>query len=132
MSFVLRLNGAQVAISGGWNPKMFGKITGTSYPKRIAQDYTWSNGGYTLAWEADPGPTPEQVAAAAAAAAQAAADEAAVAAARTEAVVQYLRDHTPAEVEAYVQTNVTDLASARQMLKKFGVVLCVLAKQNFR
>lgn len=51
---------------------------------------------------------------------------------KADSVIQYLRDHTPAECEAYVQTNVTDLASARAMMKKFAVVLCVLAKQNLR
>lgn len=71
-------------------------------------------------------------AAAAARAAQAAADTAARDEARADTVVQYLRDHTPAECAAYVQTNVTDLASARQMLKKFAIVLCVLAKQTLR
>ena len=73
-------------------------------------------------------PTPEQSAAAQqAAAAQAAKEEA-----KADNVVQYLRDHTPAECEAYVQANVTDLASARDLLKKFAVVLCVLAKQTLR
>lgn len=52
--------------------------------------------------------------------------------AKADTVVQYLRDHTTAECEAYVQANVTDLASARQMLKKFAVALCILAKQNLR
>ncbi len=62
--------------------------------------------------------------------------ETAAAAAHTEAkadnVVQYLRDHTTAECEAYVQTNVTDLASAKALMKKFAIVLCVLAKQSLR
>jgi hypothetical protein len=79
-----------------------------------------------------PPPTAEELAARAAVIAQATADAAAKSIAKADTVVQYLRDHTPAEVEAYVQTNVTDLASARQMMKKFAVVLCVLAKQAFR
>jgi hypothetical protein len=73
-------------------------------------------------------PTPEQIAAAA----LAAADADAKAAAKADSIVQYLRDHTPAECEAYVQANVTDLASARALMKKFAVVLCVLAKQSLR
>ena len=73
-------------------------------------------------------PTPEQIAAAA----QAAIDATARAEAKADSVVQYLRDHTPAECEAYVQTNVTDLASARALMKKFAVVLCVLTKQSLR
>jgi hypothetical protein len=64
--------------------------------------------------------------------AQEVADDAAKASAKADTVVQFLRNHTPAEVEAYVQANVTDLASARQMLKKFAVVLCVLARQTLR
>ena len=48
--------------------------------------------------------------------------------ARAEPVIQYLRTHTPDECEAYVQANVTDLATARQMLRKFAVALCVLAR----
>lgn len=75
-----------------------------------------------------PPPTAEQLAAAA----QAAADAEAKAEAKTDNVIQYLRDHTPAECEAYVQAQVTDLASARQMLKKFAVALCVLVKQSLR
>jgi len=75
-----------------------------------------------------PPPTPEQVAAAA----QAAADEEAKAEAKADNVVQYLRDHTPAECVDYVNTNVTDLASAKQLMKKFAVVLCVLSKQSLR
>lgn len=75
-----------------------------------------------------PPPTAEQVAEEA----RQVALEDAKTAAKADNVVRYLRDHTPAEVEAYVQTNVTDLASARQMMKKFAVVLCVLSKQNFR
>jgi len=70
---------------------------------------------------APPPPTAEQVA-----------DATAKAEAKADNVVQYLRDHTPAECEAYVQANVTDLASARALMKKFAVVLCVLAKQTLR
>lgn len=59
-------------------------------------------------------------------------DAAAKTSAKADNVVQYLRDHTPAEVEAYVQANVTDLASAKQLMKKFAVVLCVLTKDSLR
>ena len=41
------------------------------------------------------------------------ADAQARGAAKADGVVQFLRDHTPAECEDYVQTNVTDLATAR-------------------
>lgn len=83
-----------------------------------------------------PEPTAEEIAAAAAAAAALKAEQEADRIARNEAredaVIQYLRDHTPAECVSYVNTNVTDLASAKDLLKKYAVILCVLAKQNFR
>lgn len=79
-----------------------------------------------------PPPTAEALAAIAAREARQAADSAAREAAKADTVIQYLRDHTPAECEAYVQANVTDLASARALMKKFAVALCVLAKQNLR
>lgn len=60
------------------------------------------------------------------------ADVAARTAAKADNIVQYLRDHTPAECEAYVQANITDLASARAFLKKVAVVMCVLSKQSLR
>lgn len=60
------------------------------------------------------------------------ADQEASTTAKNNTVVQYLRDHTPVEVEAYIQTSVTDLSSAKTMLKHFGVLLCVLAKRNLR
>lgn len=77
-------------------------------------------------------PTAEDVVAFLAPSAQEAAEAEAHAEAKADAVVQYLRDHTPAECEDYVQANVTDLASARALMKKFAVVLCVLAKQSLR
>lgn len=52
--------------------------------------------------------------------------------AKADNVVQYLRDHTVAECVQYVETNVTNLASAKDMLKRFAAVLCVLCKQEFR
>lgn len=60
----------------------------------------------------------------------------AVAQAKSEAqadnIVQYLRDHTPAECAQYVQDNVTDLASAKAFLKKVAIVLCVLSKESLK
>lgn len=60
----------------------------------------------------------------------------AVAQAKAEAqadnIVQYLRDHTPAECVQYVQDNVTDLASAKAFLKKVAIVLCVLSKESLK
>ena len=52
--------------------------------------------------------------------------------AKADNIVQYLRDHTPAECEQYVQTNVTDLPTAKAFLKKVAVVLCALSKESLR
>ncbi len=79
-----------------------------------------------------PPPTPEEVAQREAYEAVVAADQAAHVAAKANPVIQYLRDHTPAEVEAYIDSNVTDPASTKAMLKHFGVALCVMSKRNFR
>jgi hypothetical protein len=68
-----------------------------------------------------------------AAIAQAEADAEAKIAAKADTVVQYLRDHTPAEVDAYILSAVADLPpSARQMFRKMGLMLCVLSKQSLR
>ena len=77
-----------------------------------------------------PPPTAAKLAARVALVAQREADLAAKETVTTDAVIQYLRNHTPAECEAYVQAQVTDLASARQLLKKFAIILCVLAKES--
>ena len=63
MSYVLKQNNEQIAISGGWNPFLFGNLTQTSFPKSVTQDYVWENGDYWLGWIPDPeppAPTPEQ------------------------------------------------------------------------
>lgn len=52
--------------------------------------------------------------------------------AKDDTIVQYLRDHSPAECAQYVQNNVTDLASAKAFLKKVAVVLCALSKESLR
>jgi hypothetical protein len=53
MSFVLTKNGTQIAVSGGWNPAMFGKMTGTSFPADVLLDYTWTNEEFDLRWQDD-------------------------------------------------------------------------------
>lgn len=73
----------------------------------------------------EPVKTAEQIAAVAAQEALAAAK----AEAKADAIVQYLRDHTPAECAQYVQDKVTDLASAKAFLKKVAAVLSVLSKE---
>lgn len=53
MSFVLKQNDEQIAISSLWHPKLFGSHTGTSYPNAVTQDYIWENGEYWLGWVDD-------------------------------------------------------------------------------
>lgn len=53
-------------------------------------------------------------------------------AAQADTVIQFLLTHTPAECSAFVGTNVTNLATAVNMLQKFSIALCVLAKSNLR
>ncbi len=45
-------------------------------------------------------------------------------------VVQYLRTHTPAEAAAYVTNNVSDLASARNVLSKLAMICAYLARER--
>lgn len=57
---------------------------------------------------------------------------AAKAEAKADNIVQYLRDHTPAECAAYVQDNVNTLADAKTILGKFAMALSVLSKESLR
>lgn len=64
MSYVLKQNGEQIAISGGWNPVMFGNHTKTSFPSLVDQSFVWAHDGFDLRWVDDPPPappTPEQL-----------------------------------------------------------------------
>lgn len=76
--------------------------------------------------------TPAEAAAKAALDAQQLDDAQARASAKTEAVIQYLVTHTPAECDAYVHANVTNLATAVNLLGKMAMALCVLSKREFR
>ena len=49
---------------------------------------------------------------------------------RNDATIAFLRTHTPAEVEAWVAANVTDLASARFVLSKIAMVVAYLARER--
>jgi hypothetical protein len=69
-------------------------------------------------------PTPEEVAAADAAAKNKADKEAA----QADAVVKFLAAKSPAEVYAKVQSDVTDLASAKVLIGKLAVAVSVLAR----
>jgi hypothetical protein len=49
--------------------------------------------------------------------------------AKADAVVAYMMTHTPAECAGYVNTNVTSLATAKDLLSKFAIALCVISKR---
>jgi hypothetical protein len=66
-------------------------------------------------------PTPEQLAAAEQKAAM-----------QADVVLAYLASHTPAECAAYVQANVTNLATAVSMLSKMVMVLSIIAKERLQ
>lgn len=44
--------------------------------------------------------------------------------------IQFLRTHTPAECAAWVNTNVTDLATAKSVLSKLAMVVAYLARER--
>jgi len=52
--------------------------------------------------------------------------------ARADAVINYLVTHTPAEINNYIQANVTDLASAKKVLAKLAVAVSVIARNELR
>lgn len=103
---------------------------------RVVGQYAVVQAGYAEEWlddgHPDLLPTAEEQAAEAAAEAARVALIAAKAEAKADNIVQYLRDHTPAECAQYVQGNVTDLASAKAFLKKVAIVLCALSKESLR
>jgi hypothetical protein len=49
---------------------------------------------------------------------------------RNDGTIQFLRTHTPAECEAWVQANVTDLATAKNVLGKLAMVVAYLARER--
>ena len=68
----------------------------------------------------------------AAAAAQAAQDVTDIAAVKDDATVRYLTTHTPAQCYTKVQTDVTDLASAKVMLGRLAMALSVIGRNTLR
>jgi hypothetical protein len=52
--------------------------------------------------------------------------------AKADQVIQYLANHTPAEINNYIQANVTDLASAKKVLAKLAVAVSVIARNELR
>ena len=59
-------------------------------------------------------------------------EDAARQAASADAFVQNFIKSTPAEVTGYIDTNVTDLASAKTVLKKMALMLLLLARREYR
>ena len=49
---------------------------------------------------------------------------------RADTTLQYLRTHTPNEAAAWVMTNVTDLASAKNVLSKLAMICAYLARER--
>ena len=71
-------------------------------------------------------PTSAQVAAAA----ELAARDTIRASLRNDSGIQALRNRTPAQVDAWIDNNVTDLASARTVLKLLARVVALLARER--
>jgi hypothetical protein len=46
--------------------------------------------------------------------------------------VQFLRTHTPLEAAAWIQANVNDLATAKNVLAKIGMVVAYLARERLQ
>lgn len=63
---------------------------------------------------------------------QATADSAAAVTIKADTFVQNFIAMTPAEVSAYIDANVTDLASAKSVIEKMGIMLLLLARREFR
>jgi hypothetical protein len=61
-----------------------------------------------------------------------AAAEAAKASVKADGFVGNFIAMTPAQVEAYVQTNVTNLATAKDVIAKMGIMLLLLARREFK
>jgi hypothetical protein len=59
-------------------------------------------------------------------------EDQAKAAAKADAFVQQFVEMTPAQVAAWFDANVTDLASARLAMKRMAIMLLLLAKREFR
>ena len=67
-----------------------------------------------------------------AAAAQAVADQSAKAEAKADATIKYLVTHTPAQIAAKVDADITNLAAAKAYIAKLAVAVSVLAREELR
>lgn len=58
MSYILKRNNVQLAISFSWNTIFFSRLTNTSFPKEVTKDFVWEHDDYWLGWVDDPEPIP--------------------------------------------------------------------------
>lgn len=84
------------------------------------------DGQWTQVWNQEPA-TAEQIAERTKAAADAADKESV----RVDSFVQNFVGMTPAQVSAYIDANVTNLASAKSVIDKLALMVLVLAKREF-
>lgn len=88
---------------------------------------TLVNGTWTQVWSVVPASAGEIAARQAKAA-----DEAAKATVKADSFVGNFIAMTPAQVETYVQNNITNLATAKDVIAKMGVMLLLLARREFK
>jgi hypothetical protein len=51
---------------------------------------------------------------------------------KADTLVQQFISKTPAQINAYINSQVTDLASAKDMLKIFGKILLIVARREYK
>lgn len=96
--------------------------------KNVVQgDYVWNGNRLDQAWtETDA--SAEEVAKRQ----QLAADLAAVESAKLDTTLQYLITHTPAEIYAKIQSDATDLSSAKDILGRLAIAVSLVIKEVLR
>lgn len=111
--------------------RVWSEVDGRSF-ERIDHEL-WSEYQAWLAGGGIPDPLPPDPAlppAEAAARAELAARATMRAALKADNTIDFLRTHTPAECEAWVAANVTDLASAKNVLGKLSIIVAYLARER--
>ena len=51
---------------------------------------------------------------------------------KKDAAIQAIVNSTPAQIETYIENNVTDLDSAKEVLTKLAKVVAILARREFK
>lgn len=117
MSYVLKKDGLEIARSGGWNPLLFGKHTGTSFADAVPDGWTWAQDGYLLAWEIDPPPPPQTAEEIAAAELWATKNQLHIDA-KASAIFANLKGATLAQINTFVDNNFAAMnATQRNFIK---------------